>query len=31
MQACWATNPDLRPSFGFILDALQTMQQPDKR
>lgn len=27
MQACWATNPDLRPGFGFVLDSLQMMQQ----
>merc|ERR1711916_359583 len=27
IQACWATNPELRPSFAFVLDALQMMQQ----
>jgi hypothetical protein len=25
MQACWATNPELRPTMGFVLDALDLM------
>jgi hypothetical protein len=29
MQACWATNPELRPSFGFVLDALHMMTGTD--